>query len=388
MLVCAAREGIRKGAVEAPRHRRRFRNEANPRAAFRPLRRAPTMLSEAAQYGVVISMSFLFFGASFVASWLVCGNVLWPAVWKGLTTAEKADWCSRFNSTVHGVVVVPAFIVTLLLVEWDADWYPAAGSSMHAIRGVMGFTLGYFAADFVIIVAYRVPMFPVFIVHHIVASIPYYQNLFFPSCRDGTIAMAIFLLVEFATVFLNAQSWLETCGKAGTPWHTFWLYATMASWVVSRLAVPALGLYIWYDAVLLSSRATQPAQCTAIVSVCGHIIVVFCWAVFLFVLAPVIHRRWFPSPAAEEPAVLEAEAAAKNEPTADDTPAVQENYSIPASASLGDVEVAMPATDGAAGGEKQQVDTPFDDVPPIATVGGDAKAMLQDAGANSQQVVR
>jgi hypothetical protein len=251
-------------------------------------------LAETTQYAIILASSFAFFAAAFAVSWLLCGR-LWRGVWAGLSTAERADWCSRVNSQIHGAAVSPAFVVAIALVEWDADFYPVGGDrATHALRGIMAVSLGYFALDLVAVVLFRVPLFGVFVVHHVVASAPCYQMCFAPSCRDGILALAVFLLVEIATVFLNAQSWLETCGKAGTAWHTFWVYATYAVWVPARLGMPALSLYVWYRAVLFSSRAAQPAACTALVSVCGHAILLFCYAVFFFVLTPAVVRRWRP----------------------------------------------------------------------------------------------
>jgi hypothetical protein len=186
----------------------------------------------------------------------------------------------------------------------------------------MAVSLGYFAFDFIVVVAFRVPLFPVFIAHHIFASLPFYLHLFVDRCDFGTLALASFLTVELATVFLNVQAWCETIvGHRNTALYRILFMMTYISWIVSRLGVPVFCIAIWYKYLLLddADRDRAPLGCLIPMTICGHIILLFCYAVFLGLLTPEFVQilRGVPPEGQKLEAEMEAEmeGAERREPT-------------------------------------------------------------------------
>uniref|UniRef100_A0A7S1PJA9 TLC domain-containing protein n=1 Tax=Neobodo designis TaxID=312471 RepID=A0A7S1PJA9_NEODS len=240
-------------------------------------------------YALVICVSFALFAIVFVLSWVISNTLVFAKVFQRLDTRLKADWCSRVNSTVHGVVVTVGFVATLAQVTWDSDLRAEYSVHLRNVRCFMCVSLGYFAFDLLVVAGFRVPLFGVFIVHHIVASTPYYMHVFANGGDFGTLVLGSYLCVEIATVFLNVQSWCETIrGHRDSRLYRVLFGLTYASWLISRLFLPLFCLIAWWQFVLLDKDFNEhvPLYCLIVYSICGHGIFIFCYVVFFLVLTP------------------------------------------------------------------------------------------------------
>jgi hypothetical protein len=257
-------------------------------------------------YAVVFAVSFLCFGILFFAAWAVSAYIF-RRVWPRFVVQEKADWASRVNSQIHAFIVVPGFLTTLGITRYNhSTWYPEDGSNTVAASIIMSISLGYFCFDFLVLVYYRVPLWVVFVFHHVTASVPYFTYLFHP-CEAGNIVLSAFLLVEFATIFLNFQTWMEKLGHVRTRWFTWMFYCTYVSWLLTRVFLPVFLLYVVWETLLNTTTTERHMRyCLIPGLVCSHLITLFCWVVFFFVLTPEVLQRWRETPESVESRLLEA----------------------------------------------------------------------------------
>lgn len=243
-------------------------------------------------YAIVIVVAACGFIINFAVSWMVSA-VLFP-IFRQLPLPEKGDWCSRANSTLHAFIIIPGFIATLSATEWDHHLFPE--TNPKAVRVIMCISLGYFAVDFFVMFIYRVPMWIVFVLHHIWASTPYYFHLFYP-CTPGTFILGFFMLVELATLILNFQVWLDKLGYAQTTTFSVLFYLNFATWVLTRLGIPAFCLYVmWAWNVTSSSVPKSDKLCLIPAVICAHLITLFCVVVFFGFIVPDFLRRLRESP--------------------------------------------------------------------------------------------
>ncbi|DAZ96379.1 TPA: hypothetical protein N0F65_010746 [Lagenidium giganteum] len=212
-------------------------------------------------------------------------------VYRDFSSAEQGDWCSRVNSTIHACVIVPAMFYTLLHQEWDDDLMPL--QSTHLAKAFFSFSIGYFLYDLYVIVHWGVPLYKVFVVHHIVAALPYVIYNFTPGCGIDLYLLNTFLLVEFAVLPLNIATFLEQLGHGKTPLHSFFYYTTYVCWFGARVLLPLYNVYVMW-AYLLMPMATLRAswECVLPSAVCGHLIAAFCVGVFIFVWTPDLLAKW------------------------------------------------------------------------------------------------
>jgi sRNA-binding carbon storage regulator CsrA len=239
------------------------------------------------QYIVIICTTFVGFAALFCCGWAVSERYV--EVFGRLAREMKADWCSRIISTVHAIIVTVGFVATLAQVEWNPRFHPYYSQDLVNVRSFMSVSLGYFAFDFLVVAGFRVPLYPVFLAHHVIASLPFYLYLFVNGCDVGTLSFGAFLIVELATIFMNLQTWCETVvGHKNTTLYRVLFGLTYVSWFLSRLVMPVWVMAFWYMYVLLEDQDHPNASwgCLVPMTICGHIIIVFCYVVFLGVLTP------------------------------------------------------------------------------------------------------
>lgn len=250
-------------------------------------------------YAVIFAASFVSFGILFFVAWGVSAY-LFRRVWPKFLVQEKADWASRVNSQIHAFIVVPGFLATLATTHYDYQTWYNDGSDIVPSSVLMAISLGYFSFDFFVLVYYRIPLWIVFVGHHVVASAPYFTYLFNP-CESGNIVLSCFLLVEAATLFLNFQTWMEKLGYAKTKWFTWMFYLTYISWLLTRVLLPIFLLYVVWKLWLSDVTVSRDLRVCLIPGfVCSHLIAIFCWVVFFFVLTPDMIQRWKETPEAVE----------------------------------------------------------------------------------------
>lgn len=229
---------------------------------------------------VVAVVSFVFFWLVFIASWVVSSRRV--PEFNSFTPALKADWCSRVNSTIHAVAVVVGVSVALASIEWGTDFMPM--SSIRTANFIFSVAIGYFLSDLIVIVAWPIPMQAVFVTHHIVAVVPYLINNFVSCCGAAQFGLLLFLLVELATLPLNARGFLESIGREDTKNHTRAIYVTYVVWAVSRMVLPVFLLYSFWAYTFPSKRNQDMCFYPNLIG--AHIIAFFCVGVFFFVHTP------------------------------------------------------------------------------------------------------
>ena len=216
-------------------------------------------------------------------------------IYTKLPTFEKADWCSRVNSTSHAIIVCIGFPWTLAQTSWSAwPFILALDDQAVKIRCIMAISCAYFAVDTLVIVYYRVPLWGVFLAHHIAAGIPLFNNVFNPdaTCRRATFDLGMFLLVEFCTFFVNTQSWLETC-KLKRYYKRLYvasIYGVFFSWIPLRLILPMFIMVHLYKSVVLPEGVFSGCMVAPLIA--AHFICLFCFVVFFGLFFPQMIKRW------------------------------------------------------------------------------------------------
>jgi len=253
---------------------------------------APEMLNYGMPTAEAIEVSFIS-TAAFLFTFLISYIVLFQKNVRFRVEFEQSlrgDWCSRVNSTLHTIIIVPMILITVPLVTFNK--HLDATTSIYYLKFQLGISVGYFIADGLIIGLFRVPSWGIFLIHHCVAITPYILNLWF-GCDNATVILNLFLLVEFSNLSLNAQVFLEQTGRAHSRLYAAAFYTTFIGWIVCRLALPSALVYLIFTRIRLC-KCLIPAVVSAI------IIVLFCYGVFFFVLCKELRDRWRVSPKPED----------------------------------------------------------------------------------------
>ncbi|OQR99804.1 hypothetical protein THRCLA_06385 [Thraustotheca clavata] len=229
---------------------------------------------------------FVFFSGLFRFSWKYCQQH--NPKFASFTPAEKADWCSRINSTIHALIIVIGVVYAICVIHWDDDYLPK--SSIQPACTVFSIAIGYFLSDLIVVMAWPVQLQWVFIIHHIVAVVPYIINNFVSACTGCQFGLLLFLLVEIATLPLNARGFMESMGIQDSLSHTRAIYATYVTWAVSRTLLPVYLLYVFWSFSYPADKDDD--VCFYPNLICAHIIAAFCVGVFCFVHTPEILQRW------------------------------------------------------------------------------------------------
>ena len=229
----------------------------------------------------------------------VAGGVPLPP----FTEGERADFSSRVISTVHCIIILPIIVTEALRNPWRWDFEPAnPDANLVPLQVALCISVGYFLADLVVIVFFRLPLWGVFALHHIFALIPIGTNLFQDDCRFGTtIIIGLFLLVEVTTIPLNIQTFAEQAGYSPTSaLYTWAFYLTFLLWIPSRIVVP-----VAMDVIMVRRVAMQhpfrEISCFVPGMISAVLISLFCLAVFCGLLVPALLGRWrgAPSPGSD-----------------------------------------------------------------------------------------
>jgi hypothetical protein len=276
-----------------------------------------------------ITSSTIAFLAAFI-SFVIAFNLTWVISAKTLrrhfhtfTLSKKADWCSRVNSTLHGLVVVPGFTISVAMVSWKNSLEPASYDDLAVVHVFMAISTAYFVVDLIIILLYRVPMWMVFVTHHVVAVIPLAINVFDVDCPGGAYILALFLLVELPTLSLNMQVFLEQTGHAQTRMYATFFYITYVLWIICRCTLPAYLLVVLWNNVYPALHTTN-FSCLMPGIIAAHLLTLFCFSVFIFVLTKELRVRWQKSEAMMEVAHVKpgvGDEGAMSEDLSDSLPA-------------------------------------------------------------------
>jgi hypothetical protein len=248
------------------------------------------MASDLTSSAVTFLGAFIFFVLNFNFTWVITARKL-RKYFHTFTLGNKADWCSRMNSTVHGLVVVPGFIISVALVKWNTNMEPFDYDDLKYVHVFMSISAAYFIVDLIIILLYRVPMWGVFVTHHIVAVIPLSINVFDPTCGVGAYILGLYLIVELPTLSLNMQVFLEQTGRAQTRLYAIFFYITYVNWIICRCTLPAyLVVVLWNN--VFPAVASDQIGCLMPGIFAAHALTIFCYGVFVFVLTKELRGRW------------------------------------------------------------------------------------------------
>lgn len=108
-------------------------------------------------------------------------------------------------------------------------------------------------------------------------------------CAASQFGLLLFLLVELATLPLNARGFMESVGREDTKSHTRSIYVTYVVWGVSRMLLPIFLLIDVWAYAYPSKRNHDVCLYTNLVG--AHVIALFCIGVFFFVHTPEILSR-------------------------------------------------------------------------------------------------
>ncbi|CAI5722543.1 unnamed protein product [Peronospora effusa] len=229
---------------------------------------------------LVTSITFALFWANFGLSWYLSSRFV--REFSSFTSAQKADWCSRVNSTIHAILVVIGVAYALADISWAYGFMPM--SSIRAASFIFSIAIGYFLCDLIIIIIWPVPMKWVFIIHHIVAVVPYFINNLISCCAACQFGLLLFLLVELATLPLNARGFLDARNRQDSKNYMRSIYITYIVWGISRMVLPTFLIYALWAYAYPSDRNHDTCFFPNLVS--AHIIALFCIGVFFFVHTP------------------------------------------------------------------------------------------------------
>ena len=124
---------------------------------------------------IVVVVGFVCFFLSFCAIWKI--SLVASRTYPTLAVYDKADWCSRGNSTLHALIIIPGFIGTLATTTWNYSTLEPT-SSPAGMQFFMCISVSYFMFDLVVLLVFAIPMWGVYIAHHVLASLPYFIYLF------------------------------------------------------------------------------------------------------------------------------------------------------------------------------------------------------------------
>ena len=247
----------------------------------------------------LVCMSFSWFACVFLSSWSLYTRFT-PKWFHTQTISLKADHCARIGSSVHAVVIAPGLLIAMLHARWSQNAY-AAESSVAGMQALFCYSVGYFLYDLLVLIHYRLPQWPAFTAHHVMAMIPFVNYLFVKECDVGIFVLGGFLLVEFAVIPLNAQAFLEQAGFGSSRLYSLALYTTFVTWIGSRIVNPLFLIWVVHKKVWPSA---MHKMCLVPGIVSAYFIAVFCIYVFVVILWKEVRLRWAASPGIRDVAQL------------------------------------------------------------------------------------
>uniref|UniRef100_K3W7E3 TLC domain-containing protein n=1 Tax=Globisporangium ultimum (strain ATCC 200006 / CBS 805.95 / DAOM BR144) TaxID=431595 RepID=K3W7E3_GLOUD len=240
---------------------------------------------------VALNLALLLLSMALWTALFVAGSRLsarYVPVYRDFSKAEQGDWCSRVNSTIHAVIIVVGMLTTVLRQQWDEDLMPLRSTT--AATALFSFSCGYFLFDLYVLVRWQVPLWRVFVIHHIVAAVPYLIYNFHAGCGMDFYLLSLFLLVELAVIPLNITTFLEQLGYGKTPVHQLFFFSTYVFWFGARVVLPLYNVYVLWERIIPES--SDAPFCVIPAAVCGHLIAAFCVGVFVFVWTPDVLAKW------------------------------------------------------------------------------------------------
>jgi hypothetical protein len=210
------------------------------------------------------------------------------------TSGEKADYCSRINSMLHCFIILPINVAQAFQIDWQWNLEPVdAAANITPLQVSLCLSAGYFIADLIFVVGFKMPMWPVFAAHHVFALIPLGTNLFSNDCRFGsTLAIGLFLLVEVTTIPLNVQTFAEQAGFAPeSRLYAVSFYLTFFLWIPSRIVVPIAMDVLMIERIAMP-RPFSEVACFIPGMISAFLITLFCLSVFCGLLVPAVIGRW------------------------------------------------------------------------------------------------
>lgn len=244
----------------------------------------PGGLTRSTRLGCILLAALCFF-VLYLISWRMM-QTCWRR-FRSYTDSVKADNASRLNSTVHSIIVAPSLLWGLAHTSWGPAYQPTSDPSF--LQSVLTISMGYFLCDLYILLTYHTPMWQVFVLHHVMALVPYLLY-YFTDCTCGLYVLTCYMLVEFTNMFYNFKLWMEDCGLNRTRLYAALLYATIAGWLVFRMANPAWCVVCSHKYVL--PTITAGWECVIPSLICGYFVNVFCFAAFNVVLVKEVYDRW------------------------------------------------------------------------------------------------
>ncbi|CAI5730457.1 unnamed protein product [Hyaloperonospora brassicae] len=211
-------------------------------------------------------------------------------VYRDFSVPEQGDWCSRVNSTIHALMITTGMAYSFSEQSWDDDLLPTKAMPMYLASTLFSFSCGYFLFDLFVLVLWQVPLWRVFVIHHVVAVLPYLIYTMHAGCGMDLYLLQLFLFVEFAVIPLNITTFMEQLGFGKSKLHAFFFYVTYVCWFVARVLLPIYNVYVLWTKIIPDAR-TAPL-CTVPAAFCGHVICAFCVGVFVFVWTPDILAKW------------------------------------------------------------------------------------------------
>lgn len=241
---------------------------------------------EARLLGIVTA--FFLFAVVFSLSWRIMEK-RWARFMK-MDVTTKADNCSRVNSTLHAILVSPSLLYGMYTMQWSRSLAPQHSPAF--LQSVLALSAGYFLFDLYVVLRYQGKMWVVFLIHHVMAVVPY-LIYFFGCCNNGLFILSGYMLVEITNIPYNAKLWMEECGRTGGVAYPALLYFTVVCWVVFRLLNPLWCLQSTYRTILPSFPF---ALCLIPSQICGVLVNIFCFAAFFTVLMKEVSSRWSSIP--------------------------------------------------------------------------------------------
>ena len=205
--------------------------------------------------------------------------------WRNPATYEMA-WrpISSFFS-----ILVP--ICLLNAVDVCGIWHSWLANKCIHTEPLFSVVVAYFVADSILMVLFGCEMWPIYVMHHVVAASPYITNNFIPGCSQGHLLLSVGVLVEFTTPFLNWCWWLERDGQQGSTRYLAAQLLTWVLWIPFRLVLPGILLYkVWQH--IIPAYGGAPMIIPSLVM--AHFITLFCVVAWIVFISPAVVRSWGP----------------------------------------------------------------------------------------------
>eukprot|EP00128_Syssomonas_multiformis_P008992 Colp12_sorted_trinity150504_noHs@9141 len=203
-----------------------------------------------------------------------------------LNKGQRADFAARVHSTVHAIIVPTGVLVCIFRCRLYDDIYSGACPDIEIF---FAFTVGYFIYDLGVTVSTKLPLWQVFVFHHIVGIAPYFTAVFIPGCGHIYFIMGLAICVEVSNITMNIMSWMEVTGRANNRFYTIIFYTNYIQWLIWRTA------NVYFLMVLIFREVLQTyggCGCTIPAYITGICISIFCTYIWLGMLTVDLANRW------------------------------------------------------------------------------------------------